>query len=91
MWEPTRRAAVLGKVLYLAFSFASQVYAYKFTPRRPIVIFQTPENFLADVTLNKTKKLGDISADSYWCLKAVIPMLKLLLLKVREEQAPVTV
>lgn len=39
---------------------------------------------------SNNKKLGDVSADSCWCLKAVIFTLKLVILKIREAQAHVS-
>lgn len=61
---------------------------YEFIPSRAILVLQAPENFQADVTLNKTKKLRDVSAGSYWCLKALISILKILFL--REGWAPIS-
>lgn len=60
---------------------------YEFIPR-PILVLQAPEHFQADVTLNKSKKFGELSAGSYCCLKALISILKLLVL--REGWAPIS-
>lgn len=61
---------------------------YEFIPSRAILVFQAPENLQADVTLNKTKKLREVPAGSYWCLKALISILKILFL--REGWAPIS-